>query len=59
LHTTALSLTQPPPSHALSPSRAPALDPLAPIPPRPTTLTLIAPLLAAWLTPAELTLGAS
>jgi hypothetical protein len=58
LHTTALSLTQPLLSHALDPKRAPALDPLTPSPPRPTTVTLKPPLLAALLTPAELTLGA-
>ena len=58
LHTTALSLTQPLPSHAVNPTRAPALDPLTPIPPHPTTLTLNPPLLATLLTPAELTLGA-
>jgi hypothetical protein len=59
LHTTALSLTQPLPSHALSPSRTPALDPLIPVPPRPTTLTRKPPLLATLLGPAALTLGAS
>jgi hypothetical protein len=58
LHTTPLSLTQPLPSHALSPSRAPALDPLIPIPPRPETITLKPPLLATLLNPTELTLGA-
>jgi hypothetical protein len=59
LHTTALSLTQPLLSQALAPNRAPALDPLTPMPPRPETLTLKPPLLATLLTPALLTLGAS
>jgi hypothetical protein len=59
LHTTPLSLSQPLPSHALSPSRTPALDPLIPIPPRPKTLTLKPPLLATLLNPTQLTLGAS
>jgi hypothetical protein len=38
--------------------RTPALKPTKNKPPRPTTLTLNPPLLAALLIPAELTLGA-
>jgi hypothetical protein len=59
LHATPLLLAHTLAWHAVCPTRAPALDPDVPIPPCPTTVTLAAPLLAALLAPAELTLGAS
>ena len=45
--------------HPLAPTLALALKSLDPIPPRPTTVTLTPPLLAALLSPTELTPGAS
>jgi hypothetical protein len=61
LHTTPLLLVHTLAWHALRPTPAPALDPVTPIPPCPTTVTLAAPLLATLLLlpPAPLTLGAS
>ena len=58
-HNTPLSLCHTLPPHAVEPSRALLLAPLGPAPPRPTTVTLTAPLLATLLRAAELTLGAS
>ena len=58
-HTTPLSPRHTLPAHAVAPARNLLLTPLAPAPPRPTTVTLNDPLLATLLTPAELTLGPS
>ena len=58
-HTTPLSLRHTLPLHAVAPTRTLLLAPLAPNPPRPTTVTLKDPLLATLLTPAQLTLGPS
>ena len=58
-HTSPLSLDHTLAAHAVRPTRALLLAPLEPAPPRPTTVTLVPPLLAALLAAAELTLGAS
>ena len=56
--TTLLSLLHTLAPHPLTPTLALALKSLDPIPPRPTTVTLTPPLLAALLSPTELTTGA-
>ena len=56
--TTLLSLLQTLAAHPLTPTVAVALKSLEPVPPRPTTVTLMPPLLAALLSPTELTTGA-
>ena len=58
-HTSPLSLNHTLPAHAVQPTRALLLAPLDPALPRPTTLTIVPPLQAVLLAPAELTLGAS
>ena len=58
-HTSPLSLNHTLPPQAVQPTRALLLAPLEPAPPRPTTVTLVPPLLATLLAPAELALTAS